>query len=47
MAIVAPEADPGKLPAVLRGIEAVGKAGASKETLHDIAETAIAVLPRP
>lgn len=33
--------------AVLRGIEALGKAGASEETLTDIASTALAVLPRP
>ncbi|MEV0066540.1 TetR/AcrR family transcriptional regulator [Amycolatopsis sp. NPDC050768] len=48
---LAADADPVKLAAlllaVLRGIEAVGKAGASQETLQDIAETAIAVLPRP
>ncbi|MFD6994587.1 TetR/AcrR family transcriptional regulator [Streptomyces sp. NPDC059943] len=44
-------ADPGKLAAlvlaVLRGIEALGKAGANEETLADIARTALAVLPRP
>lgn len=44
-------ADPGKLAvlvlAVLRGIEALGKAGASEETLSDTAHTALAVLPRP
>lgn len=34
------------LLAVLRGIEALGKAGKGKETLHAIAETALAVLPR-
>ncbi|MGW2689990.1 TetR/AcrR family transcriptional regulator [Streptomyces sp. NPDC001414] len=33
--------------AVLRGIEALGKAGASGETLREIAQTALAVLPRP
>ncbi|MEV4077902.1 TetR/AcrR family transcriptional regulator [Nonomuraea fuscirosea] len=45
------DADPGKLAAlvlaVLRGIEALGKAGASEETLTGIAATALAVLPRP
>lgn len=44
-------ADPGQLAAlvlaVLRGIEALGKAGANEETLADIARTALAVLPRP
>ncbi|MGW3635916.1 TetR/AcrR family transcriptional regulator, partial [Streptomyces sp. NPDC005122] len=48
---LAADADPGKLAAlvlaVLRGIEALGKAGASEETLADIARTALAVLPRP
>ncbi|MFS7874327.1 TetR/AcrR family transcriptional regulator [Streptomyces asiaticus] len=48
---IAADADPGKLAAlvlaVLRGIEALGKAGASEETLTDIARTALAVLPRP
>ncbi|MEU3147452.1 MULTISPECIES: TetR/AcrR family transcriptional regulator [unclassified Streptomyces] len=47
---IAADADPGKLAvlvlAVLRGIEALGKAGASEETLTDIARTALAVLPR-
>ncbi|MGD1224925.1 MULTISPECIES: TetR/AcrR family transcriptional regulator [Streptomyces] len=46
-----PDADPKQLAglvlAVLRGIEALGKAGASNETLADIANTALAVLPRP
>ncbi|TWP48008.1 TetR/AcrR family transcriptional regulator [Lentzea tibetensis] len=45
---IAPDADPralaGLLLAVLRGIEALGKAG--KTSLHEIAETALAVLPR-
>lgn len=45
------DADPGQLAvlvlAVLRGIEALGKAGADEETLTDIARTALAVLPRP
>ncbi|MFF2993419.1 TetR/AcrR family transcriptional regulator [Streptomyces sp. NPDC057950] len=48
---LAPDADPGKLAAlvlaVLRGIEALGKAGTDEETLTDIASTALAVLPRP
>ncbi|WP_317985740.1 TetR/AcrR family transcriptional regulator [Streptomyces sp. 5-10] len=48
---IAADADPGELAAlvlaVLRGIEALGKAGASEETLTDIARTALAVLPRP
>ncbi|WP_338145783.1 TetR family transcriptional regulator C-terminal domain-containing protein [Streptomyces scabichelini] len=48
---IAADADPGKLAAlvlaVLRAIEALGKAGASEETLTDIACTALAVLPRP
>jgi TetR/AcrR family transcriptional regulator, transcriptional repressor for nem operon len=45
----AADADPGRLAAlvlaVLRGIEALGKAGG--ETLTDVARTAPAVLPRP
>ena len=45
-----PAADPHQLAdlvlAVLRGIEALGKAGKDQATLHAIAETAIAVLPR-
>ncbi|MGW2683505.1 TetR/AcrR family transcriptional regulator [Streptomyces sp. NPDC001414] len=45
------DADPGQLAAlvlaVLRGIEALGKAGADEKTLTDIARTALAVLPRP
>jgi TetR/AcrR family transcriptional repressor of nem operon len=45
------EADPQRLAAlllaVLRGMEAVGKAGMDPETLHGLAETALAVLPRP
>ncbi|MFJ8157967.1 TetR/AcrR family transcriptional regulator [Streptomyces sp. NPDC094468] len=45
------DADPGQLAAlvlaVLRGIEALGKAGAEEKTLTDIARTALAVLPRP
>ena len=44
-------ADPGQvavlLLAVLRGIEAVGKAGLDAGTLRGIADTALAVLPRP
>lgn len=46
-----PEADPralaGLLLGVLRGIEALGKAGKSEDSLRSIAETALAVLPRP
>lgn len=46
-----PTADPRQLAdlvlAVLRGIEALGKAGKDQATLQAIAETAIAVLPRP
>ncbi|WP_327659750.1 MULTISPECIES: TetR/AcrR family transcriptional regulator [unclassified Streptomyces] len=48
---IAADADPGELAAlvlaVLRGIEALGKAGASEETLTGVARTALAVLPRP
>lgn len=48
---IAADTDPRKLAAlvlaVLRGIEALGKAGASEQTLTDIACTALAVLPRP
>ncbi|MEU8221221.1 TetR/AcrR family transcriptional regulator [Kribbella sp. NPDC048915] len=48
---IAPDHDPAKLAAlvlaVLRGIEALGKAGATEQTLTDIADTALAVLPRP
>ena len=44
-------ADPDQLAAllltVLRGIEAVGKAGLDAQTLKGIADTALAVLPRP
>jgi TetR/AcrR family transcriptional repressor of nem operon len=46
-----PAADPRQLAdlilAVTRGIEALGKAGKGETTLRAIAETAIAVLPRP
>jgi TetR/AcrR family transcriptional regulator, transcriptional repressor for nem operon len=46
-----PAADPQKLAdlvlAVLRGIEALGKAGKDKADLRGIGETAISVLPRP
>ena len=46
-----PAADPQKLAdlvlAVLRGIEALGKAGKDKAALRTIGETAISVLPRP
>jgi TetR/AcrR family transcriptional repressor of nem operon len=37
----------GLLLAVLRGIEALGKGGSSPDSLRSIAETALAVLPRP
>jgi AcrR family transcriptional regulator len=37
----------GLLLAVLRGIEALGKGGGSPDSLRAIAETALAVLPRP
>jgi AcrR family transcriptional regulator len=37
----------GLLLAVLRGIEALGKGGSSPASLRAIAETAVAVLPRP
>lgn len=44
-------ADPGQLAAlllaVLRGIEALGKAAKDETTLHGVAETALALLPRP
>ncbi|MFF3846877.1 TetR/AcrR family transcriptional regulator [Streptomyces sp. NPDC002328] len=44
-------ADPAQLAAlllaVLRGIEAVGKAGLARETVQGIADTALEVLPRP
>ncbi|MHC3470850.1 TetR/AcrR family transcriptional regulator [Streptomyces sp. 7R007] len=44
-------ADPERLAALLltvvRGIEAVGKAGLDPETVRNIADTALAVLPRP
>jgi TetR/AcrR family transcriptional repressor of nem operon len=47
---VDPAADPHQLAdlvlAVLRGIEALGKAGKDEATLHAIAETAISVLPQ-
>ncbi|MFG2776761.1 TetR/AcrR family transcriptional regulator [Streptomyces prunicolor] len=43
--------DPARLAglvlAVLRGIEALGKGGSSPDSLRAIAETALAVLPRP
>jgi TetR/AcrR family transcriptional repressor of nem operon len=45
------DADPARLAglllAVLRGIEALGKGGSSPNSLHAIAETALALLPRP
>ena len=37
----------GLLLAVLRGIEALGKGGSSPDSLRAIAETALALLPRP
>ncbi|MBA5225804.1 TetR/AcrR family transcriptional regulator [Streptomyces griseoaurantiacus] len=46
-----PGADPERLAALLltvvRGIEAVGKAGLAPETVRTVADTALAVLPRP
>jgi hypothetical protein len=36
----------GLILAVLRGIEALGKAGKSKSALRGIADTALAVIPR-
>ncbi|HEY6787966.1 MAG TPA: TetR/AcrR family transcriptional regulator [Trebonia sp.] len=48
---IQPGADPARLAglllAVLRGIEALGKGGRSPDSLRAIAETALAVLPRP
>ncbi|MER5472580.1 TetR/AcrR family transcriptional regulator [Streptomyces sp. NPDC002935] len=48
---IAPDADPARLAglllAVLRGIEALGKGGGNPDSLRAIAETALAVLPRP
>lgn len=45
------EADPNRLAAlvlaVLRGLEALGKAGADSSLIHDITEQAIDLLPRP
>jgi TetR/AcrR family transcriptional repressor of nem operon len=45
------DADPARLAglllAVLRGIEALGKGGSNPDSLHAIAETALALLPRP
>jgi TetR/AcrR family transcriptional repressor of nem operon len=45
------DADPARLAglllAVLRGIEALGKGGSGPGSLHAIAETALALLPRP
>ena len=47
---LARDADPSRLAAlvlaVLRGIEAIGKAGADAAFIHDIAEQAIDLLPR-
>jgi TetR/AcrR family transcriptional repressor of nem operon len=37
----------GLVLAVLRGMEALGKGGAEPDTLRSIAETALAVLPKP
>jgi hypothetical protein len=46
-----PGEDPERLAALLltvvRGIEAVGKAGLPPETVRTVADTALAVLPRP
>ncbi|MFD4790530.1 TetR/AcrR family transcriptional regulator [Streptomyces sp. NPDC058459] len=48
---LADDVSPGRLAAlvlaVLRGVEALGKAGANGDTLTDIARTALDVLPRP
>ena len=48
---IAPSADPRQLAAlllaVLRGIEALGKAGKSRTSLTSIAEAALTALPRP
>ena len=48
---LAAEADPTRLAAlvlaVLRGIEALGKAGADEGFVRDVAEQAIDLLPRP
>jgi TetR/AcrR family transcriptional repressor of nem operon len=48
---IKPDADPARLAglllAVLRGIEALGKGGSSPDSLRAIAETALALLPRP
>jgi TetR/AcrR family transcriptional repressor of nem operon len=48
---ISAEADPRGLAmlmlAVLRGIEALGKAGKDEAALHTIADNALAVLPRP
>jgi AcrR family transcriptional regulator len=48
---IAPTADSrqlaGLILAILRGIEALGKAGRSKSALRGIAEAALGVLPRP
>jgi TetR/AcrR family transcriptional regulator, transcriptional repressor for nem operon len=48
---IEPSADPqqlaGLLLAVLRGIEALGKAGKSRESLISIADAALEALPRP
>jgi AcrR family transcriptional regulator len=44
------DADPARLArlllAVMRGIEALGKGGSSADSLNDIAETALSLLPR-
>ncbi|MEU6341575.1 TetR/AcrR family transcriptional regulator [Streptomyces sp. NPDC046977] len=46
-----PAADPARLAglllAVIRGIEALGKGGSGPESLHAVADTAMALLPRP
>jgi TetR/AcrR family transcriptional regulator, transcriptional repressor for nem operon len=48
---LAPDADPNRLAAlllaVLRGVEALGKAGADEAFIHDVTEQAITLLPRP
>lgn len=42
----APERLAGLILAILRGIEALGKAGKSKSALRGIADAALALLPR-
>jgi TetR/AcrR family transcriptional repressor of nem operon len=48
---LAADADPNRLAAlllaVLRGVEALGKAGADAAFIHDVTEQAVELLPRP